>query len=204
MAAADGRELGHARLLSCSPHPSLSHSLSDAESLSLNSTATRRARIDATSFRAFTRSTSFCSIFSTLRSFMPETPRRGTRYERPVAFKSRKCVHLTTPTGDGARKRASLPSRIALSKSFRGSTSGMFGFTGFRSWPSTMLFTGFSFGGLVAIILAMSPFVNGNGAVGPLATGGGGGGGGGGGMLHGGEMGLGGVGSGVGGGGGRS
>lgn len=50
----------------------------------------------------------------------------------------------------------------------------------------------------------MSPFVSGNGAVGPLATGGGGGGGGGGGMLHGGEMGLGGVGSGVGGGGGRS
>lgn len=67
-----------------------------------------------------------------------------------------------------------------------------------------MLFRGFSFGGLVAIIFAISPFVNGNGAVGPFATGGGGGGGGGGGMLHGGEMGLGGVGSGVGGGGGRS
>lgn len=62
-----------------------------------------------------------------------------------------------------------------------------------------MLFRGFSFGGFVAIILAMSPFVSGNGAVGPLAIGGGGGGGGGGGMLHGGEMGLGGVGSGVGG-----
>ncbi|KYN41104.1 hypothetical protein ALC56_04255 [Trachymyrmex septentrionalis] len=59
-----------------------------------------------------------------------------------------------------------------------------------------MLFRGFSFGGLVAIIFAISPFVSGNGAVGPLATGGGGGGGGGGGMLHGGEMGLGGVGSG--------
>lgn len=162
----DDRELGHARLLSCSPHPSLSHSLSDAESLSLNSTATRRARMDATSLSAFTRSTSFCSIFSTLRSF--------------------------------------IPSRIALSKSFRGSTIGIFGLTGFLSWPSTMLFTGFSFGGLVAIIFAISPFVNGNGAMGPLATGGGGGGGGGGGMLHGGEIGLGGVGSGVGGGGGRS
>lgn len=97
-----------------------------------------------------------------------------------------------------------LPSRIALSKSFRGSTNGIFGLTGFLSWPSTMLFRGFSFGGLVAIIFAISPFVSGNGAVGPLATGGGGGGGGGGGMLHGGEMGLGGVGSGVGGGGGRS
>lgn len=67
-----------------------------------------------------------------------------------------------------------------------------------------MLFRGFSFGGLVAIIFAISPFVSGSGAVGPLMTGGGGGGGGGGGMLHGGEMGLGGVGSGVGGGGGRS
>lgn len=66
-----------------------------------------------------------------------------------------------------------------------------------------MFFSGFSFGGLVAIILAMSPFVSGA-VTGPLATGGGGGGGGGGGMLHGGEMGLGGVGSGVGGGGGRS
>lgn len=40
--------------------------------------------------------------------------------------------------------------------------------------------------------------------MGPLITGGGGGGGGGGGILHGGEIGLGGVGSGVGGGGGRS
>ncbi|KYM92494.1 hypothetical protein ALC53_00950 [Atta colombica] len=51
-----------------------------------------------------------------------------------------------------------------------------------------MLFRGFSFGGLVAIIFAISPFVSGNGAIGPLTTGGGGGGGGGGGMLHGGEM----------------
>lgn len=59
-------------------------------------------------------------------------------------------------------------------------------------------------GGLVAIILAISPLVNGTGGEGPLATGGGGGGGGGGGMLHGGEIGLGGVGSGVGGGGGKS
>lgn len=75
--AADGREFGHARLLSCSPHPSLSHSLSEAESLSLNSTATRRARIEATSFRAFTRSTSFCSIFSTLRNFIPEKRENG-------------------------------------------------------------------------------------------------------------------------------
>lgn len=49
----------------------------------------------------------------------------------------------------------------------------------------------------------MSPFVSGA-TTGPLRTGGGGGGGGGGGMLHGGEIGLGGVGSGVGGGGGRS
>lgn len=91
-----------------------------------------------------------------------------------------------------------------MSKSFRGSTNGIFGLMGFLSWPSTILFRGFSFGGLVAIIFAISPFVNGNGAVGPLITGGGGGGGGGGGMLHGGEIGLGGVGSGVGGGGGRS
>jgi len=57
---------------------------------------------------------------------------------------------------------------------------------------------------LVVIIFAISPFVNGNGAIDPLTTGGGGGGGEGGGMLHEGEMGLGGVGSGVGGGGGRS
>lgn len=104
------------------------------------------------------------------------------------------------------RNEKDLPSRIALSKSFRGSTSGMFGLTGFLSWPSTMFFTGFNFGGFVAIIFAMSPFVRGNGAtVGPLTmAGGGGGGGGGGGMLHGGEIGLTGVGSGVGGGGGRS
>lgn len=59
-------------------------------------------------------------------------------------------------------------------------------------------------GGLVAIILAISPLVNGTGGDGPLTTGGGGGGGGGGGILHGGEIGLGGVGSGVGGGGGKS
>lgn len=58
-------------------------------------------------------------------------------------------------------------------------------------------------GGLVAIILAISPLVNGTGGEGPLATGGGGGGGGGGGILQGGEIGLG-VGSGVGGGGGKS
>lgn len=70
-AAAGGKELGHARLVSCSPHPSLSHSLSDAESLSLNSTATRRAKIEATSFNALTRSTSFCSIFSTFLSLIP-------------------------------------------------------------------------------------------------------------------------------------
>jgi len=57
---------------------------------------------------------------------------------------------------------------------------------------------------LVAIIFAISPFVSGNGAIDPSTTGGGSGGGEGGGMLHGGEMGLGGVGSGVGGGGGRS
>lgn len=83
----------------------------------------------------------------------------------------------------------------------------MFGLIGFLNWPSAMLFNGFrgfNFGGLVAIIFAISPFVNGNGGVGPFRTGGGGGGGGGGGILQGGEIGLGGVGSGVGGGGGRS
>lgn len=67
-----------------------------------------------------------------------------------------------------------------------------------------IFFSGFSFGGLVAIIFAMSPFVIAGTTTGPLTTGGGGGGGGGGGILHGGEIGLGGVGSGVGGGGGRS
>lgn len=82
----------------------------------------------------------------------------------------------------------------------------MFGLTGFLNCPSIFFkgFRGFSFGGLVAIILAISPLVRGTGGVGPLATGGGGGGGGGGGILQGGEIGLGGVGSGVGGGGGRS
>ena len=65
---------GHAAfvaVVSCSFHPSLSHSDSEAESLSLNSTATLLAKIDATSFNAFTRSTSFCSIFSTFRNFIP-------------------------------------------------------------------------------------------------------------------------------------
>lgn len=83
----------------------------------------------------------------------------------------------------------------------------MFGLTGFLNCPSTIFFKGFkgfNLGGLVAIILAISPLVNGTGGEGPLATGGGGGGGGGGGILQGGEMGLGGVGSGVGGGGGKS
>ena len=64
--------------------------------------------------------------------------------------------------------------------------------------------TGLSFGGLSAIIFAISPFVSGIGGVGPFNTGGGGGGGGGGGMLDGGEIGRCGIGSGVGGGGGRS
>lgn len=79
----------------------------------------------------------------------------------------------------------------------------MFGLTDFRSCPS-ILFKGFNFGGHMAIILAISPFVNGTGGDEPLMAGGGGGGGGGGGILHGGEIGLGGVGSGVGGGGGKS
>lgn len=94
---------------------------------------------------------------------------------------------------------------MAFRRSFRGSTSGIFGLVDFLSCPSTMLLSGFNFGGLLAIILAMSPLLNGGGALfeDPLAIGMGGGGGGGGGMLHG-ETGLGGVGSGVGGGGGKS
>ena len=90
-----------------------------------------------------------------------------------------------------------------MSRSFLGSTRGMLGL-GFLSCPSIILFRGLSFGGLLTIILAMSPLVNGIGADGPLTVGGGGGGGGGGGILQGGEVGLAGVGSGVGGGGGKS
>lgn len=93
---------------------------------------------------------------------------------------------------------------MALRRSLRGSTIGMFGFCPFLNWPSIIFLTGLSLGGLVAIILAISPLVNGMGGAGPLAMGGGGGGGGGGGMLQGGDMGLWRIGSGVGGGGGRS
>lgn len=96
---------------------------------------------------------------------------------------------------------------MAFNKSFLGSTgAGILGLPGFLSCPSTMLFSGLSFGGLLAIILAMSPLVMGmlGTIAGPFVIGGGGGGGGGGGMLQGGEMGLGGIGSGVGGGGGKS
>lgn len=68
---------------------------------------------------------------------------------------------------------------------------------------------GFNLGGLLTIILAISPLVIGMGVWlfeggGPFVMGGGGGGGGGGGMLHGGDSALGGAGSGCGGGGGRS
>lgn len=60
-------------MVSCSAQPSLSYSeSSDPESESDTSTATLRANIDATSCRVFTLSLSFCSIFSTLRSLMPE------------------------------------------------------------------------------------------------------------------------------------
>lgn len=79
----------------------------------------------------------------------------------------------------------------------------MFGL-GFLISPSIIFFNGLNFGGLLAIILAMSPFVNGIGGDGPLEIGSGGGGGGGGGILQGGEFDLTGVGSGVGGGGGKS
>lgn len=80
----------------------------------------------------------------------------------------------------------------------------MFGLTGFLTGPSTVVLGGVNFGGLLAIIFAMSPFIIGIGSKSPFDSGNGGGGGGGGGMLHGGETVLGGVGSGVGGGGGKS
>jgi hypothetical protein len=107
----------------------------------------------------------------------------------------------------GRVKENPVPSLIALSRSFLGSTgAGRFELFGFLSCPSTMLLSGLSFGGLFTIILAISPFVMGiwGARGGPLEIGGGGGGGGGGGMLHGGETGRGGAGSGVGGGGGKS
>lgn len=91
---------------------------------------------------------------------------------------------------------------MALSKSLRGSTIGISGSCPFLNCPSLILLSGFNFGGLAAIILAMSPLVIGGGGNGSLSTGGGGGGGGGG-MLQGGDSGRG-TGSGVGGGGGKS
>lgn len=82
---------------------------------------------------------------------------------------------------------------------------GILGLPGFLSCPSIMLLRGLSFGGLLTIILAMSPFVRIIGWADPLVAGSGGGGGGGGGMLQGGAtIPTGGAGSGVGGGGGRS
>lgn len=49
---------------------SLSSSLSESSD-SDNSIATRRAKIDATSWNAVERSFSFCSIFSTFRNLIP-------------------------------------------------------------------------------------------------------------------------------------
>lgn len=69
-------------VVSCSAQPSLSYSeSSEPESESEISTATLRAKIEATSWNVFmfSRSLSFCSIFSTLRNVIPENelPRLG-------------------------------------------------------------------------------------------------------------------------------
>lgn len=53
-----------------STQPSLSSSLSESSD-SDNSMATRRASIEATSWKFVERSISFCSIFSTFRSLIP-------------------------------------------------------------------------------------------------------------------------------------
>lgn len=59
-------------VVSCSAQPSLSYSeSSEPDSESDISTATLRANIEATSWYVFTRSLSFCSIFSTLRRVIP-------------------------------------------------------------------------------------------------------------------------------------
>lgn len=60
----------HAVVSFGSTQHSLSSSLSESSD-SDNSMATRRAKIDATSWNAVERSFSFCSIFSTLRSLIP-------------------------------------------------------------------------------------------------------------------------------------
>lgn len=60
----------HAVVSFGSTQHSLSSSLSESSD-SDSSMATRRAKIDATSWNAVERSFSFCSIFSTLRNLMP-------------------------------------------------------------------------------------------------------------------------------------
>lgn len=62
-------QLCHADVSFGSIHPSLSSSLSE-DSDSDNSIATRLAKIDATSWKVLERS--FASVFSTVRSLMPE------------------------------------------------------------------------------------------------------------------------------------
>lgn len=60
---------------------SLSSSLSESSD-SDNSIATRRAKIDATSWNAVERSFSFCSIFSTFRNLIPlKTKGNRQKYE---------------------------------------------------------------------------------------------------------------------------
>lgn len=62
--------IDHADVSFGSTQHSLSSSLSESSD-SDSSMATRRAKIDATSWNAVERSFSFCSIFSTLRNLMP-------------------------------------------------------------------------------------------------------------------------------------
>lgn len=81
-----------------SPQPSLSYSESEPDSESENSTATLLASIEATSWRAFTRSPSFCSIFSTFLNFIPEEKRNyitsSIRKEKKNWYNTSRNIHL--------------------------------------------------------------------------------------------------------------
>lgn len=136
-------------LVSCSPHPSLSYSLSDAESESENSTATRRAKMDATSCNAFTRSTSFCSFFSTFLSLIPEE--RNKTYICQLFWTSITIIKLLLHACINIFIRHNLPSRIALSKSLLGSKAGAGGLAGLLRVGLSVL-GGDCFGGDVEII----------------------------------------------------
>lgn len=139
-----------------STHPSESSSLSESSD-SDSSMATRRARIDATSWKAVDRSISFCSLFSTFRNLMPGNETiESVEVGELVCWKPQNILHS--------------PSLIAFNKSFRESSTG-----------GTIFLTGAFLIGVMMPLL-MSPFAIGlyadGGLCGPSSGGKGGGGGG--------------------------